>query len=88
MMIEMLQHERAQDAIPKIEALKKLTEEIEKEQLRKQEITKNREIHSRQDKRAAERTKRFVGGRLSRRWSQYPNLDEAYRAPSLFTWRY
>ena len=88
MMIEMLQHERAQDAIPKIEALKKLTEENEKEQVREQEITKNREIHSRQDKRAAERTKRFVGSRLSRRWSQYPNLDEAYRAPSLFTWRY
>jgi len=41
-----------------------------------------------QDKRDPERTKRFVGGRLSRRWSQRLNLDEAYRAPSLFTWRY
>ncbi len=69
------------------EELMKLMEDSAKEQVREQEITKIREIHSRQDKRDAERTKRFVGGRLSRRWSQRPDLDEAYRAPSLFTWR-
>ncbi len=40
-----------------------------------------------EDKRHAERTKRFVEGRLSRQLSQRMNLDETYRAPSLFTWR-
>ena len=74
--------------MPDFEELMKLTEDGTKEQVREQEITKFQEIYSRQDKRDPERTKRFVGGRLSRRWSQYPNLDEAYRAPSLFTWRY
>ena len=40
-----------------------------------------------EDKRDAERTKRFVEGRLSLRWSRRMNLDDTYRAPSLFTWR-
>ena len=40
------------------------------------------------DKRHAERTKRFEGGRLSRRWSQRMNLDETFRVPSHFTWRF
>ncbi len=87
MMNEMVQHERAPDAMPKIEALKKLTEEIDKDQLRELQITKIREIHSRQDKRHAEQTKPFVAGRLSRRWPRCMNLDDTYRAPSLFTWR-
>ena len=87
MMIEMLQHERAQDAIPKIEALKKLAEEIEKEQLRKQEITKVREMPSRQDKRGADGTMRLRSLRRDLRW-QRMYLDKAFRAPSLFTWRY
>ncbi len=87
MMIEMLQHERAQDAIPKIEALKKLKEEIEKEQLRKQEVTKIREILSRQDKRGADATMRLRGPRSDLRW-QRMYLDNAFRAPSLFTWRF
>ncbi len=88
MMIETLQHERAQDAMPKIEALKKLKEEIEKEQLHEQEITKIREIPSRQDKRYVKRAKRFKSSRLNRRWWQRMNLDETYRSPSHFTWRY
>ena len=40
-----------------------------------------------EDKRHAERTKRIVEGRLSRRWPRCMNLDDTYRAPSLFTWR-
>ena len=88
MMSRSVQHECIQDAMPDFEELMKLTEDGTKEQVREQEITKIREIHSRQDKRDPKRTKRFVGGRLSRRWSQRLNLDEAYRAPSLFTWRY
>jgi len=41
-----------------------------------------------EDKRDAERTKRIVEGRLSRRWSRRLNLDETYRAPAHFTWRF
>jgi len=40
-----------------------------------------------EDKRHAERTKRIVEGRLSRRWPRCMTLDDTYRAPSLFTWR-
>ena len=40
-----------------------------------------------EDKRHAERTKRTVEGRLSRRLARHMNLDDTYRAPSLFTWR-
>ena len=40
-----------------------------------------------EDKRHAERTKQFVGGRLSHRWPRCMTLDDTYRAPSLFTWR-
>ena len=87
MMIETLQHERAQDAMPKIEALKKLKEEIEKEQLHEQEITKIREIPSRQDKRGTDGTMRLRGPRSDLRWQRL-YLDEAFHAPSLFTWRY
>jgi hypothetical protein len=74
--------------MPDFEELMKLTEDGTKEQDREQEITKIRETHSRQDKRDAERTKRFVQGPLSRRWSRRMNLDETYRTPSLFTWRF
>ncbi len=87
MMNRSVQHGCEQDVMPDLEELMKLTEDCTMEQVREQEITKIREIHSRQDKRDPERTKRFVGGRLSRRWSQHLNLDDAYRAPSLFTWR-
>jgi hypothetical protein len=40
-----------------------------------------------ENKRQAERAKRFVEGRVSRRWPRCMNLDDTYRAPSLFTWR-
>ncbi len=87
MMIESIQHGCVQDAMPDFEELMKLTEDGTKELVREQEITKIREIHSRQDKRDVERTKRFVQGPLSCRWSRRMNLDETYRTPSLFTWR-
>jgi hypothetical protein len=40
-----------------------------------------------ENKRHAERTNRFAEGRVSRRWPRCMNLDDTYRAPSLFTWR-
>ena len=40
-----------------------------------------------EDKRHAERTKRIVEGRLSRRWPRCMTRDDTYRVPSLFTWR-
>ncbi len=82
-----VQDECAQNAMPDFEELMKLTEDCTKEQTREQEITKIREIHSRQDKRDVERTKRYVWGPLSRRRSRRMNLDETFRPPSLFTWR-
>ena len=87
MMNETVQRGCAGDAMPDFEELKKLTEDCSKGQVRGQEITKIQEIRSREDKRDPERTKRFVGGSVSRRWSRRMNLDETYRAPSLFTWR-
>lgn len=87
MMNRSVQHGCIPDGTPDFDELKKLTEECSKGQVRGQEITKIREIHSRQDKRDPERTKRFVEGPLSHRWSRRMNLDETYRAPSLFTWR-
>ena len=87
MMNGSVQHECVQDAMPDFEELMKLTEDGTKKLVREQEITKIREIHSRQDKRDPERTKRFIGGRLSHRWWRHLNLDETYRAPSHFTWR-
>ena len=88
MMNRSVQLECVQDAMPDFEELKKLTEDATKEQVRKQEITKIREVHSREEKRDPDRTKRFVEGSLSRRRRRLMNLDETYRAPSLFTWRY
>ena len=87
MMNRSVQHECIQDAMPDFEELMKLTKDSTKKQVREQEITKIREIHSRQDKRDPERTKRFIGSRLSHRWWRHLNLDETYRAPSHFTWR-
>ncbi len=87
MMNRLVQHGCEQDVMPDLEELMNLTEDCTKEQVRDQEITKIREIHSRQDKRDPQRTKRFVGGRLSRRCSRRLNLDETFRAPSHFTWR-
>ena len=86
-MNELVQHECAQGAMPDFEELKKLTEDCGKGQVREQGIVNIREIDSRQDKRNPDCTKPFVAGSLSRRWSRHMNLDETYRAPSLFTWR-
>ncbi len=88
MMNRSVQHGCVQDAMPDFEELMKLTEDCTKEQVREQEITRIREIQSRENKGDPERTKRFVGGSVSRRWSRRMNLDETYRAPSLFTWHY
>jgi hypothetical protein len=73
--------------MPDFEELMKLTEDSTKEQIREQGTTKIQEFQSQQDKRDQERAKRFVGGRLSRRWSRHLNLDESFRAPFNFTWR-
>ena len=88
MMIETVHDACVQDAMQDFEELMKLTEDCSMGQIREQEITKIREIHSREDKRGPELRKRIVQGPLSRRWSRRMNLDETYRAPSLFTWRY
>ena len=88
MMNRSVQHGCEQQVMPDFGELMKLTEDNTKEQVREQGTTKFQEVQSRQDKRDPQRTKRFVGGRLSRRWPQRLNLDEVYRAPSLFTWRY
>ncbi len=87
MMTKSVQHGCVQDAMPDFEELKKSTEDCSQGQVRGQEITKNREIRPRQDKRDPERTKRIVQGPLSRRWWRRLNLDETFRAPSHFTWR-
>ena len=87
MMNATVQYERTQVVMPDFEELKKLTEDCSQGQVREQEITKIRENHSRQDKRNPECSKQFLAGPLSSRWSRRMNLDETYRAPSLFTWR-
>ena len=87
MMNEAVQHRCVQSAMPNFEKLIKLTEDGSKEKIREQEITSIREIHSRQDKRDTQRTKRIVQRRLGRQWSWLMNLDETYRMPPLFTWR-
>ncbi len=88
MMNRSVQHGYEQQVLPDFEELMKLTEDGTKEQVREQGITKFLENHSQQDKRGPERTKRFESSRLNRQWWQRMNLDETYRAPSLFTWRY
>ncbi len=88
MMNRSVQHGCEQQVLPDFEELMKLTEDGTKEQVREQGITKFPEINSRQDYQDAERTKRFVGSRISHRWWRRLNLDETYRSPSLFTWRY
>ena len=87
MMNRSVKHECVQDTMPDFDELMKLTEDGTKKQVREQEITKIREIDTRQDKRDPEWTKRYVWGPLSRRRSRRMNLDETYRPPSLFTWR-
>ncbi len=87
MMNQIVQNGCVQNVMPDFEELMKLTEDGSKEKIREQEITNIREIHSRQDKRDTQRTKRIVQRRLGRQWSWLKNLDETYRMPSLLTWR-
>ena len=87
MMNKSVQHGCAQDATPDFEALKELTEDCCKGQDRGREINRIRAFHSRQNKRDPELRTPIVQGPLSHRWSRRMNLDETYRAPSLFTWR-
>ncbi len=88
MMNGSVKHGWAQDTMPDFEELKKLTEDCSQGQAHEQGITEIREIHSREEKRDAELRKQISQGRRRRRRSQRMNLDETYRAPSLFTWRY
>ncbi|MCH9027714.1 MAG: hypothetical protein IIA05_11480 [Proteobacteria bacterium] len=88
MMNETVRFERTQIVMPDFEEQKKLTEDCSQGQVREQEITEIREIHSREDIRDAKLRKRISQGRRRRRRSQRMNLDETNRAPSLFTWRY
>ena len=87
MRTETVQRGCAQDVVPNFEELMTLTEDREQGPILEQEITRNREIQSRQDKRDAQRTKRSVQDPLSRRWSRCLNLDESFRALFHFTWR-
>ena len=87
MINESVQHGCAQKAMPDFEAMKKFMKDDSKVKIREQENIKNRENHAREDNRDPESRKRFVESRLHRRWSRSINLDETYRAPSLFTWR-
>ena len=87
MMNETVQYGCVQDTTPEFEVIKKLIEDDSNEEIRQQEITKIRKIHSREEKRDPELRKRVVQGPLGRRWSRYMNLTEIYRAPCLFTWR-
>ena len=87
MMMETAQREQVQDVLRDVEVINGLMKDNGQGVIRQQEITMNRQIHRQEDKRDAERTKRFVGGRLSRRWWRRLNLDGTYRAPSHFTWR-
>ena len=82
-----VQHGCVQGAMLDFEAIKKFVEDDSKRKNCEHERTRFRKTHSREDKRDAEWTKRFVGSRISHRWWQRLNLDEIYRAPSLFTGR-
>ncbi len=88
MMNETVKYERTQVVMPDFEELNTLTKDCRQGQVREQGITRIREIDSRQDKRNPECAKQFLAGLLSSRWSRRMNLDETYRAPSLFTWRF
>ena len=91
MLNDTVRYERTQVVMPDFEEQKKLTEDCSQGQVREQEITEIREIHSWEEKRNAKLRKRISQNRRRRRHrrrSQRMDLDETYRAPSLFTWRY
>jgi hypothetical protein len=88
MMIETVQHGYVQDAMPDFEVMKKFMEDDSEITICEQEIPEIREIHSREDKRDPVLRKRGVRGPINHRWLRHMNLNETYRMPSLFTWRY
>ena len=87
-MIETVQLACVQDAMPDFEVMKKLMEDDSEVKICEQEIIESREIHSREDERDSKLRKRHVWGPLRRTRSRHMNLDETYRMPSFFTWRY
>ncbi len=88
MMIETVQHGSVQDAMPDFAVIKKFMENDGRGKPRDREIANIRVIHPREKKRDPALAKRLVRGPFHHRWSRYMNLDETYRMPSLFTWRY
>jgi hypothetical protein len=74
MMIESVPTGCKQDVVPDFEKQYAVMENCGKERFREQEVTKIAENHS----------------RVSRRRPRHTTFDEAYRAPSLFTfaWRF
>ena len=88
MMTETVQRGCAQDAVPNLEELMKLTEDREKEQIREQELMKNREIQLWHDRRDAQRTKQIVRDQLIRRWTRHTTIDNSCRVLSLYNLRF
>ena len=88
MMNESVQHEYVQDAMPVFEVMKSFMEDDGRGQPQDRDIANIREIHLREDKRDPALRKRCVRGPVNHRWRRHMNLDETYRMPSLFTWRY
>lgn len=88
MMTETVQRGCAQDAVPNLEDLMKLTEDREKEQIREQEFMKNREIQLWHDRRDAQRTKQIVRDQLIRRWTRHTTIDNSCRVLSLYNLRF
>ncbi|MCH9006173.1 MAG: hypothetical protein IH838_12910 [Proteobacteria bacterium] len=88
MMTETVQRGCAQDAVPNLEELMKLTEDREKEQIREQEFMKNREIQLWHDRRDAQRTRRIVRDQLIRRWARHTTVNNSCNVLSLYKLRF
>lgn len=88
MMTETVKRGCAQNAVPNLEELKKLTEDREKEQIRQQEFMKNREIQLWHDRRDAQRRKQIVRDQLIRRWTRHTTIDNSCRVLPLFNLRF
>ena len=88
MMIQTVQRECAQDAMPNCEELMKLTEDREQGQIREQEIMKIREFQSRQDERDEQRRKQIVRDQLNRRWARHTTVNNTCRELPLFNLRF
>ena len=87
MMNETVQHECLPDEMPDFEVMKQFMEDDSNAKICEQITTKIREIHAPEDKPGQQLRKRSAQRPLSLRCSRLMNLDETYRAPSLFTWR-